>query len=244
MDYELIIKIIEAMKPLKKRYPAIISYAKHLERNVTDETAKRKEVAAFTDWIKSNPRLMDERVFDEPMYEGTRVPGVYFGIVKERGTDEMMNTLVESVKAFVFMNNVDVTKPDNKTMLMRTLDDLDISDAAKTVIAKCKFFKNIMHDSTKFNFLLGLVEKTNPAQSPAEFSKMLDVDTLAQVIGPINEGSLRDIKHDINLILRELNDELDESSKDILTTLSTFFQNPADPSIVMNLLGRITSSSN
>lgn len=244
MDYDLIRRVVEMMKPLKRRYPAIISYAKHLERCSDDEAAKRREIEAFTDWIKRNPRLTTEREFDEPQYEGTKVPGIYFRIIVDREEEEMMNTLVALVKEFIFMNNIDIHRPDSKTALMETLKGLNLSDRYVDIFLRCRFFSKILSDEKKINFLLSLVDKTKQSVNVADVQetimKELTESTVSNLCGPLKESTLTDIKHDINLLLKELNDdELDATTRDILESVSQFLRNPSDTTILTKLMQKL-----
>lgn len=101
-----------------------------------------------------------------------RSPGVYFGNVD---TPDMYDAMAYSAKTLRLCGG-------------ERYHGNDVSDGAKNVMAKCKFFNKPMH----------------------------------RVISSIDERSARHIKDDINLILRELNDELDEWSIDALLLISDF----------------------
>jgi len=90
MEFECIVDLFEALKPLKRKYPMIVAYHKFLQKIGDDVDQQRREISAFAKYLLKNNKI-NERVLDDEYYYGTKAGSpIFFGNVFASASTELI----------------------------------------------------------------------------------------------------------------------------------------------------------
>jgi len=97
--FEDIVRIFQSASGcIKRKYPKLKDYVKHLDRIRGDDVARDKEVQAFKNFLAKNSDFYETKSFREWTYRGPRGDYIFFKNVVDFGADSVVERFWEDVK--------------------------------------------------------------------------------------------------------------------------------------------------
>lgn len=206
--FESIQELANIVQSIKRKYPIVVAYAKHLQK-LEDDTSREKEIDHFKEWMLNNPRIIDERQFDDSYYVSSKHSIVVcFASVLELASPDVIEKFwkqLNDIEKLLFPSG----RPETRKIMMmsrsRTVDgetmevlnEEDDTAAALAVIEKDPLLSGIVQ---------GVRSVTENMTNPNDIGSIVEspvFDDLVSKIGTIIANGSRKPK-DLTRTLRNV----------------------------------------
>lgn len=209
--FQSILKLATGIQSIKRKYPMIVSYMKHLEKNCNgDENAEAKEVNAFKAWLLENPQFPTITSF----YYKSSKPTICLSNVYTIGSEEVIAQFEANLKEIN-----DLIFPDGRPEIVvkDTLSEEEMSPgvaSAMAAIGNNPVFSGLLENIKE------VVADTDIINDP---SSILGNKSFKVLLKNIRDGidtgtyKLADISSTINTVIGSVQHELDGEMSSVMS---------------------------
>lgn len=210
--FQLILDLfVKVQHPVKRKYPAVVTYLKHLQKIQSDEGKREKEVECFKNWLLKNP--IGDRVLTDPVYPGTKLScSIYFEAIFEKVDDslklEIWNKLSE-IELMIF--------PSGRPKIEEKKVADDVSPGAAAALS-------ILEQNPVFSDVLDNVKSIVGELDPNDMSSVMESENFGKMLKTIKRGiqsgkyKISDLTGTINAVVNSVQDELDPEMRMTVST--------------------------
>lgn len=209
MTFENIVDLFSTIQSIRRKYPMVVSYLKHLQKISSDEQ-KAEEVEKFKRFILQN-RAIDEKVLDEWYYYGTNKGApIFFRNVISLGSEDVVEkfwTKLLAIQNELFPNGLPDPEP------ITPAKSSDAAANAMSVLEKDPLFSEVL-DQVK--------SAVGNVSSPAE---MIESPEFLQLVEKLGGGlqsgkyKLSDFSKTIRSVIETVQTDLDPEISGTLKTI-------------------------
>ena len=207
--FQSILKLALDLQPIKSKYPMIVSYLKHLQKNSGDFAAEDREVKAFTEWLLENPNLP---TLTSAFYKSSK-PTICFTNVFSASAEviEQFNKNLKEIESLIFPDG----RPDPPPKAAVANPDVTPGVAsAMAAIEGNPVFSGLMDNIKE------VVADTDVVNDPSSIMENKNFKVLLKNIQRgIDSGKykLSDISSTINTVVGSVQPELDDEMSSVMT---------------------------
>lgn len=218
-DFQILTELANAFQPIRRKYPVVVAYAKHLQKISDDESAVEKEIDHFRAWLTKNPRLA-ERLIDDPFYVSSKHSIVVsFQNVVDVAAPDVSATVWESIgrlDSYFFPFG----HPSTETR-METDDEATPTTGASAALA-------ILEDDPLFSEVVKSVKSVAETLDPNDIGSMIESEEFNGWMNKIGSGlrngtyKPKDLTKTLRSVLGTIPvEDLGPDMKDLFDTAST-----------------------
>lgn len=235
MEFESILRLFDSIMAIKRKYPMIITYNKHLKKLTEDK--QTQEVECFRQFLIKNQALR-QKVLDCPTYVGTKkVCPIYMQTVLDVGTPEVIDTFWSNL----FMVD-DLMFPDGKP---EAPEEPEEGAAGGDPLLASLEANPVLAD------IMGQMRESAASINPGDdATSILQSPALGSMVNTIKSGlsngkyKLADLTKLVTQVMTSMNHDLDADTMETLTEVTNTMgavergETP-DLSKVMNMVGKL-----
>lgn len=205
--FQSILKLAVDLQPIKSKYPMIVSYLKHLQKNSGDFAAEDREIKAFTEWLLENPNLP---TLTSAFYKSSK-PTICFTNVFSASTEviEQFNKNLKEIESLIFPTG----RPDHPPKVENNDVTPGVASAMAAIEGNPVFsglmdnIKEVVADAAVVNDPSSIMENKNFKVLLKNIQRGIDT----------GKYKLSDISSTINAVVGSVQPELDDEMSSVMT---------------------------
>lgn len=232
MEFDSIVELFRHVQCIRRKYPMIASYLKHLEKIAADEKLQSDEVDCFRKFLLKNRHELANRNMSEWYYYGTKTATpIFFKNVLSLGSAETIDGFwnrMATVNELLFPNGYpeemkttaaggDGSGSSLATTAQSLLGGGELDSETAAAIAALEsdpVFSDIIDNVKNLSTTMDGSDLSSLYESP-DFKKLS-----SKIVSGIQSGRYRpsDITKTLNTVFSSVQGKLDDDTKDMLTT--------------------------
>jgi nitrous oxide reductase len=215
MAWQIIVDLFSSIQSIKRKYPMVVLYQRHLQKIGSDETLQDAEIDHFKKWMLKNPDVLS-KTLKEPYYSGSKLSAtIYFGNVLELGSEGTIDAFWKRLAELET-----VLFPEGRPAVPQKSETTVGADDAAAAMA-------ILEDNPIFADVIDTVKSTVANINPDDIGSIMETKDFNKLIGTIRSGiksgkyKISDLCGTVNSVIACVQDKLDPETKDVLSSATT-----------------------